>query len=151
MNKFDFKNETEDQIEESLENLNYLLAQNNKSDKAKKKAYKKMADKMNIRLDSTSPVRQKPAGQVKTNLNPFEYKPEKQFPPNNYEAPSFKPRSMIGQNEDTISKVSKPKSVITTVPNNSKNQQLLAKEQNCKGSYLNAQVLKVSIIKFNSL
>lgn len=60
MTKFDLKNETEEQIEESLENLNYLLAQNNKSEKEKKRAYKKMAEKMNIRLDSTSPVRQVP-------------------------------------------------------------------------------------------
>jgi len=61
MKKFDYNNETEEMIEESLENLNYLLAQNAKSEKEKKKAYRKMAERMNIRLDSTSPVRQVPA------------------------------------------------------------------------------------------
>lgn len=30
MKKFDYNNETEEQIEESLENLNFLLAQNSK-------------------------------------------------------------------------------------------------------------------------
>ena len=40
MKKYDYRNEDEDQIEESLENLNFLLAQNNKEQGERKKAFK---------------------------------------------------------------------------------------------------------------
>jgi hypothetical protein len=142
MKKFDFKNETEDQIEESLENLNWLLSQNNKPQGERKKAYRKIADKMNIRLESTSPVREVPAHQKKDNINPFAYNARNNIA-NEYEVPNFKPRSMIDGNEDAISKESKPKSVITTINKPSK---LLAKETNNSGSYLNSDALKVFFI-----
>jgi hypothetical protein len=143
MKKFDFKNETEDQIEESLENLNWLLAQNHKPHGDRKKAYRKIADKMNIRLESTSPVRAAPAHQQKGVMNPFAYDAKSNIA-NEYEVPNFKPRSMIGQNEDAISKNSKTKSVITAV--GTKNPKLLTKEKNNSGSYLNSEALKVSIL-----
>lgn len=148
MNKFDFNKETEDQIEESLENLNYLLAQNKKSDKEKKKAYKKLANKMNIRLDSTSPVRNVPVNQQQCKgYNPFAY--EAQINYNEVqEAPTFKPRSVINDNKELVSNVGAPKSVVTTASNKvgqnrgRQNNGLLDKNQQCKGSYLNAESLK---------
>ena len=143
MKKYEYRNETEDQIEESLENLNFLLAQKDKSKGEKKKAYKKMAEKMDIRLDSSSPVRQVNFNQKKSNkisANPFAYEPSKN---DEYEIPNFKPRSMIGESEDAISRITKPKSVITQVPNKNKNEKLLNKEKKKIGSYLNAQNLEV--------
>ena len=153
MTRFDLKNETEEQIEESLENLNYLLAQNNKSEKEKKRAYKKMAEKMNIRLDSTSPVRQVPwnpgSNRDKGNINPFAYEPVQAKAYNEYEVPNFKPRSMVDGNDDAITGVTKPKSVVTAITSQGRgNNKLLGKDKGCQGSYLNAQVLEVSLIKF---
>ena len=46
VNEYDFSKETEEQIEESLENLNFLLAQNNKSKPKKQKVIYKLAKKM---------------------------------------------------------------------------------------------------------
>lgn len=135
MHKFNYKGETEEQIEESLENLNFLLAQNSKPEAEKKKAYKKMADKLNIRLDSTSPVRQKP--QDKANLNPFAYIPAQE----DEHVPNFKPRSII-HSTGGMSEFPKAESVISKVTAPVKESKLLKKFQGISGSYLNAEALK---------
>ena len=148
MKQFDFKNETEEQIEESLENLNYLLAQNDKNEADKKQAYQKMAEKMNIRFDSTSPVRQVRANKPKSNkdnVNPFAYNAQNQKKKDEYEMPNFKPRSVIDGNGDKISSVTKPKSVATAITNHKPNPQLLNKNRACKGTYLNAENLEVRV------
>ena len=141
MTKYNMNKETEEQIEESLENLNFLLAQNNKSKNEKQTAYKKLAKKMDIRLDSTSPVREVQYDKEAKCLNPFVYKPEVNNTQEDH-LPSFKPRSVINSNSDAISSISKPKSQITV--NNTSNQskvKLLNKNICNKGSYLNAESL----------
>ncbi|CAI2382571.1 unnamed protein product [Moneuplotes crassus] len=140
MKKFQYKKEDEEQIEESLENLNILLAQKGKDQKEKKKVYKKMADKMNIRLDSTSPVRSVPvASQHHQNpANPFSYAPEPYQPT---EIPSFKPRSVLPSTTG-ISQVTDPKSAITALPSKGAGKPLLGAAPQAKiGSYLNAHNL----------
>jgi hypothetical protein len=69
---------TEEGLEQSLENLDYLLAQKGKEEGEKRQIYKKMAEKMDIRLDSTSPVRQVIAKQTK-NVNPFAYEIKQKY------------------------------------------------------------------------
>lgn len=141
MTKGDWRNETEEQIEQSLENLNLLLAQKGKGDGEKKKVYRKMAERMNIRLDSTSPVRQVKCDRDGAGGNPFVYEREGE-----YEVPCFKPRSVIDGNEDVMTRVSKPKSVVTAITTQGRDRKkLLEKDKECQGSYLNAKVLEVGL------
>ena len=106
-----------------------------------------MADKMDIRLDSTSPVRQVQWNKKdkQGNINPFAYNISKS-PKEEYKVPNFKSRSTIGENDDVISKVTKPRSVISNIPGqNMKTNKLLEKEQHITGSYLNAKALEVIV------
>lgn len=107
MHKQNMKEITEEQIEESLENLDYLLAQNAKPQNEKKQAYKKIAKKMDIRLDSTSPVREINSNyQQNNNRNPFAYHPDPNFAEKvvsyNEQISNIKPRSMMNESESGI-------------------------------------------------
>lgn len=101
---------------------------------------------MNIRLDSTSPVRQIQWDDVRPKINKPEIKNFDYQEWTKADQANFKPRSVMNESQSGITKISGSKSIISSVPQ--QNNKLLKKEVANNGSYLNAESLEVSKVFF---